>query len=372
MSRCSRQLGVGLAGLLAIAAAAPAHPDPTPVTIHVSPRVALPGMTIRIKGTSGIDAANAKTLSVVVTPPGPDNREGGGKPITLLAPLSQEGEFATSFDGAKLVGTYGVRATSPGGGGQVATKFEIVPPQDDINDYEDLMAALLELADKGLARVKKILVTLPESPDKAQAQEKLEALGRKVEQIQRSVRLSRITKPLRDQVSRVPAQTQQLAPLFHALSQWEGQARQEQIRINEELLASAREGEQCEAMDQAIEAINLVSALLNLIAGPLTLKVHAARFDFDENSTAAHALYFLIGSLGPAFFDNPLPYKNAHFIVTHAMNAEESGTAELKVTVDSAGKRTVVSREFERDFENDGATATYTLSLKACNPPCPQ
>jgi len=108
----------------------------------------------------------------------------------------------------------------------------------------------------------------------------------------------------------------------------------------------------------------------DLVKDKLTLKVQAARFDFDQKSTAAHALYFLVGPLGATFFDNPLPYQKAQFIITHAMNAETSGTTELNVTVDSAGKRTVVSREFKRDFENEGATATYTLNLKACNPAC--
>jgi len=76
MSMRSRDLGVLLAGLLAIATPAPSHADPTPVTIRVSPRIALPGMTISIEGTTGIDAVNAKTVTVLVTPPGADNKEG--------------------------------------------------------------------------------------------------------------------------------------------------------------------------------------------------------------------------------------------------------------------------------------------------------
>ena len=42
------------------------------------------------------------------------------------------------------------------------------------------------------------------------------------------------------------------------------------------------------------------------------------------------------------------------------------------MTVDSKAKRTAISRDFKRDFESKegGATATYALNVKTCNPAC--
>jgi hypothetical protein len=110
----------------------------------------------------------------------------------------------------------------------------------------------------------------------------------------------------------------------------------------------------------------------DLLKDTLTLRIQPARFDFKEDLVAARAMYFLIGPAGAEFINQPFPYKNAHFVITHALNAEDSAKAELRVTVDSAKKTTTISGEFKRDFENKdaGATATYTMSVKACNPVC--
>jgi len=112
----------------------------------------------------------------------------------------------------------------------------------------------------------------------------------------------------------------------------------------------------------------------DLVKDTLTLRIQPARFDFNEKLTAARALYFLVGPRGSEFINNALPYKNAHFILTRALNAETTGTATLKVKVDAAKKSTSVAGDFKRGFKSDdgGAEASYTLSVKACNPPCLQ
>jgi hypothetical protein len=55
-----------------------------------------------------------------------------------------------------------------------------------------------------------------------------------------------------------------------------------------------------------------------------------------------------------------------------ALFAEVLNTADLKVTVDSKATSTAISGDFKRDFEykEGGATATYTLNVKMCNPAC--
>jgi hypothetical protein len=108
----------------------------------------------------------------------------------------------------------------------------------------------------------------------------------------------------------------------------------------------------------------------DLVKNKLTLRVQPARFDFNDDLIAAHALYFLIGPAGSEFIDQKFPFQKAHNVITHAMNAETSGTAELKVLVDAGKKQTTISGDFSRDFQNGDASAKYTLTLKACNPSC--
>ena len=112
----------------------------------------------------------------------------------------------------------------------------------------------------------------------------------------------------------------------------------------------------------------------DLVKDKLVLRIAPARFDFADDLVAAHALYFFWSPTGHEFINQALPCKNGHFIISHAMSAEQSGTVEMPLKIDTTGKRTIVSRDFHRDFKNDAgdATATYDLNVKACNPSCLQ
>lgn len=565
-------------GLLVSVSAAPVRSfdvasanNPTPITVSATPGVALPGTLVTIKGSTGIDVAGPPQVKLTITPPA------GAQPVTLAVPATKEGNFSTTFSQTKAIGKYSIKAISPGGRGDATTTFSIAPPASVFQQYDGELQALSPVAEKGLDRAKEIIADLPDSSDKAEAQKKLDKLTEKVKQIRQSVSLAAITKPLRDRISRAPEDGARLAPLFKALGEWETESRAERVHINEELIKSGKEGEQCEKMDQAIEAVSLANAILNLIAKPigivlnlvqdliaakvpseaggiefntaanltrsyaqdeerlvgpagmtikkyaelgdtalglafdlsnfflkgyygkfcerlegplegkmvgqvteggvpwwkftiglkgklvlrhaksnpgaavrvrgqfigigsdfeifedvvnvkfaetvrknraitfhhvtipaidfgdlnallqeegaaastlarpasfyipvegdlvknkLTLRVKEARFDFNDDLIAAHALYFLIGPTGAEFIDQKFPFQKAHNVITHAMNAETSGTAELKVSVDAAKKQTIISGDFNRDFHNGETTATYTLNVKACNPSC--
>jgi hypothetical protein len=71
-------------------------------------------------------------------------------------------------------------------------------------------------------------------------------------------------------------------------------------------------------------------------------------------------------------FGESKPFRNVQFIIAPAPSAEVWNTADLNVTVDSKARSTAISGDFKRDFESKegGATATYTLNVKTCNPAC--
>src|SRR3989442_7051908 len=261
---------IAIVALLVTVSAGPARifpvawaDTPTPINVSAAPGVALPGTIVTIKGTTGIDVAANPQVKLIITMPS------GGQPVTLAAPATKEGSFSTDFSQTKTIGKYSVKAISPGGRGEATTSFSIAPPAAAFQQYDGELQALAPVSEKGLDRAKEILDDLPDPRDKAEAKKKIDKLTEKVKQIRQSVSLSTITKPLQDRISKAPADGARLGPLFKALGEWETESREERVRINEELIKSGKEGEQCEKMDQAIEAVNLANAILNLVAKPI-------------------------------------------------------------------------------------------------------
>jgi len=101
------------AGIVAVCYAASAE-SPTPINVSVSPSVSLPGMTVTIKGSTGIDTTAAPQVKLSVTVPPADGK--AALPVTVMIPATKDGDFGTSFSHTNAIGKYTITATSPGGG----------------------------------------------------------------------------------------------------------------------------------------------------------------------------------------------------------------------------------------------------------------
>jgi hypothetical protein len=62
-----------------------------------------------------------------------------------------------------------------------------------------------------------------------------------------------------------------------------------------------------------------------------------------------------------------LPYKDAHWILTAAMDAS---TTPVDFKVSRTGTAMTLDRMFHTDKPNEATRGVYDLSVKACNPGC--
>ncbi len=107
-----------------------------------------------------------------------------------------------------------------------------------------------------------------------------------------------------------------------------------------------------------------------LVGTRLTLRLSAATHDFD--GAVARGMYAIAGpkTLGiPLFTNFTLPYKGAHWILTHTL-VGDGGAGELLVRIDRAAKTMTIERAVEQDRPGPNNAAHYALRLKACNPGC--
>ena len=61
--------------------------------------------------------------------------------------------------------------------------------------------------------------------------------------------------------------------------------------------------------------------------------------------------------------DNPLAYKNAHFIFEHTSNT-------FDIPLSTMGKTIRGKRHFENKKDNGSAQGTYSVDIEMCNPGC--
>ena len=120
--------------------------------------------------------------------------------------------------------------------------------------------------------------------------------------------------------------------------------------------------------DQACAAFDIpVKAELSDDEIVLTIEPQA-RKDYGEPTVSIR--YVVISPLAgglPAQTSFTLPYKNAHFILTRALEDKP-----LKLPLRQEGRRMVVAADRSASSGRAGSRGNYSLNLKACNPACSQ
>ena len=99
--------------------------------------------------------------------------------------------------------------------------------------------------------------------------------------------------------------------------------------------------------------------------GKISIDFGDATTDFNTTYTRAHTLYMVVAptTLGlPVFGHFSLPYVGAQFILHHIARGD--------YTVLQAGKSMVIERTDRKEFPGKGNLASYSITLKACNPGC--
>ncbi len=100
----------------------------------------------------------------------------------------------------------------------------------------------------------------------------------------------------------------------------------------------------------------------------ITIHLQPAASDLDEH---AHVVYVFLSALAlfPVVNSADLPYKDAHFILSHA---GLGGSIELPVS--SADGKLFVASSSVRTMTGEGTAArgSYRITINVCNPSCPQ
>jgi hypothetical protein len=119
------------------------------------------------------------------------------------------------------------------------------------------------------------------------------------------------------------------------------------------------EAESCAGFDLPVKA-ELTDSEIVLEMEP------ASRTDYGE--PAAHVRYVIVSPLAggfPAQTSFDLPYKNAHFILTRALDKKP-----LRLAIRKQGKQLVVATELKASGGTGQAQGIYAARIKACNPSC--
>ncbi|MGH9159459.1 MAG: hypothetical protein ACRD2X_05680 [Vicinamibacteraceae bacterium] len=119
------------------------------------------------------------------------------------------------------------------------------------------------------------------------------------------------------------------------------------------------EAESCVGFDLPVKA--------ELRDSEIVLEIEpASRTDYGE--PVAHVRYVIVSPLAgglPAQTSFDLPYKNAHFILTRALENKP-----LKLPIRKQGKQLVVATELKASRGSGQAQGSYAARIKACNPSC--
>ncbi|MGH7626678.1 MAG: hypothetical protein ACREOJ_15355 [Gemmatimonadaceae bacterium] len=99
--------------------------------------------------------------------------------------------------------------------------------------------------------------------------------------------------------------------------------------------------------------------------GKVSIDFNGASTDFNTEYTRSHTLYMVVAPTTlnlPVFGHFSLPYVGAEFILHHIARGDYS--------VQQAGNVMVIERTRKTEFPGKGNLATYSITLKACNPGC--
>ena len=99
----------------------------------------------------------------------------------------------------------------------------------------------------------------------------------------------------------------------------------------------------------------------------LRLELQSAVKDFGDQQVSVTSVMFSVLSLMPHVVKYTLPYKDAHWILSSAMDAR---TAPVEFKVSRTATTIMLERKFHQDKPNATTRGVYDLSVKACNPGC--
>jgi hypothetical protein len=189
-----------------------------------------------------------------------------GQPILLTAQLNSRGDFAVNFSQTSVPGRYQIEAIAPDGKGTASSAFQVVSPGEMVDNAANTVNGLLMATNTILETAEHDLSQTPVSPPQQEAEKKLAHMQDRLRQSTQVVQgLRHSLQEFNDLAAKDPALAPEFPPLWKALGDWQSQAAERQAEIQAKLQATQNATEVCGMLNAAVEALNLISGLLEPI-----------------------------------------------------------------------------------------------------------
>jgi hypothetical protein len=256
------RLLVMLFGPLVVARAQMPAPDPNApgLTLTISPVEAPMNGRVTISGIAFPDVAGQVRVTI--------SMPSGGPSVLVVSP-DAHGRYSIVFGQTGAEGTYKVSAVAGPKGVPATASFTVKNYLLDIDEDVADNKALLSEDSILVVAVKKKVDDAPDSPARTDMEAKLDALAQATKKASaQTAKLASFLKPFKDIVTRDPAAAAALQPLFDHLSQLDARAKKARATIKAEVEGSAKDGETCDRLDHATEALKMVPEAMAILYEP--------------------------------------------------------------------------------------------------------
>jgi hypothetical protein len=201
-------------------------------------------------------------VSVTVTPPA------GGQSVLLVTP-NNDGRYSTTYGLTHNTGTYAVSAQAGAKTAAAKSSFTVqsypIDVDEDVADNKELLAQ----PEKLVSAIRSEVAGVPESPARTEMEAKLDALEAAVRPLaDQSVHLTQALAPFKNMVAENPDASLVLQPMFDHLAALDAQAKKSEQQINQEVAASQKGAQTCDAIDHATQALKAVPEMMEIAKKP--------------------------------------------------------------------------------------------------------
>jgi hypothetical protein len=238
--------------------------------LGVPSRIRVKGQTEGDVKTGGTGDASRATKSgggrndagVTVTPPA------GGPSVLLVTPHS-DGRYSTTYGLTHNTGTYAVSAQAGAKTAAAKSSFTVqsypIDVDEDVADNKELLAQ----PEKLVSAIRSEIAGVPDSPATTDMEAKLDALEAAVRPLgDQSVHLTQALAPFKKMVAENPHASLVLQPMFDHLAALDAQAKKSEQQINQEVAASQKGSQTCDAIDHATQALKAVPEMKEIAKKP--------------------------------------------------------------------------------------------------------
>ena len=231
----------------------------------VSPGQTMAGGTVTIRGATGLTGPGSQ-VAIRVQPPA------GKAVVNLTVEPDPNGQYQTTFAGAKDLGAYSVEAMAPDGKGHATASFRVVAAGAIPEGVAAKADSIVEAAARTIEMAKQGILGLPVSPARDEAEQKLDDANVRLEEL--PAQLAALHKQMTDVFearSDVPKPLPEWDEYLAELESWEVDADVARAKLEKLAASTAAATEGCSDLDRYNEMLTFTSEAINFVKAPFEL-----------------------------------------------------------------------------------------------------